>query len=361
MNILHVISTPGSGGAEVYVKDLAKHLSKEGHSLHVAFLSSATDVGRDTEYEKEFLKDLELSGVNTYVIGNETRKKPWLGALRIRGYIRKHDIEIMHTHLAYGIIFSALAKIPVVYTHHTIEQRWNTKVYSVFNKLVDEYVGISTKCAKALESYTNRSVTIINNAVSEDKFSGHVRQRYIKDIVNFAMVGQLIYQKDYMNMLQALTLLDESVLKRVKVRVAGEGSFQYKDDLLNFVNKNGLNNFVNFVGVKTNIPEFLFQSDVFLMSSSSEGLPIALTEAVMSGLPCIVTDVGGCSEVIERSSNGIVVKPQDPQALADEITKLVLDDSIIKHLSQNAIDSADQYSISKAADLHIDLYTSMLG
>jgi len=359
MNILHVISVPASGGAEVYVKDLAKYLAQQ-HNVHVAFLSSATDAGRDIEYEKEFLKDLELSGVNTYVIGNETRKKPWLGALRVRKYIRKHGIEIMHTHLAYGIIFSALAKIPVVYTHHTIEQRWNTKVYSFFNTLVDEYVGISEVCGAALRKYTGKRVNVIPNAVMLDKFEGYTRIRAPKNNVNIAMIGRLTIEKDYINMLKALSLLDEEVRNQVSVLVAGEGKKEYKDELLSYIERHSLQNVVRLIGLVNNIPQFLYNADLFVMSSSSEGLPIALTEAVISGLPCIVTNVGGCSEVVKCSNNGTVIEPQDSQALAAEVTRLVVDKSLIEQFSQHAINSADQYSISRAADLHIDLYRSML-
>lgn len=53
------------------------------------------------------------------------------------------------------------------------------------------------------------------------------------------------------------------------------------------------------------------------MSSSSEGLPISLTEAAISGLPCIVTDIGGCAEIIVKSNNGVVVPPHAPQELAN--------------------------------------------
>ncbi|WP_228278533.1 hypothetical protein [Acinetobacter indicus] len=83
MNILHIISAPASGGAEVYVKDLASCLACQGHNLHIAFLSNASDVGRNPVYEENFLNDLKSSGVNIYIIGNETRKKPWLGKLSV--------------------------------------------------------------------------------------------------------------------------------------------------------------------------------------------------------------------------------------------------------------------------------------
>lgn len=359
MNILHVISVPASGGAEVYVKDLTKYLAKQ-HSVHVAFLSSAIDANRDTEYEADFLNDLKLSGVSSYIIGNETRKKPWLGALRIRAYIKKHNIDIIHTHLAYGIMFSALSRVPVVYTHHSIEPRWGKLTYKVFNELVDEYVGISKICAAALSKYTGKEVNTIANAVALDKFKGYVRTRIPNDHVNIAMVGRLTAAKDYLNMLQALTLLNKNIKEQISVLIAGEGEQDYKNELLKYIDKHSLQDIVQLIGVTSDIPQFLYDADLFVMSSSNEGLPIALTEAAISGLPCIVTNVGGCSEVVEKSKNGMIVEAHNSQALANKITELVADKSLIKQLSQNAVDSADQYSISRAADLHISLYNSMI-
>ena len=358
MNILHFLSAPTSGGAEIYVKDLAKYLAKKEHNLHIVFLSSAKDDGRSTEFEREFLNDLRSSNVSIYIVGNETRKKPWLGMLRIRKYVKDNNIDVYHTHLAYGIVFSTLLKIPVIYTHHNITRRWGDMTYKLFNILVDEYVGISEICANALKEYTGRKVTTIYNAVSLDKFTGYSRVRVLgqDSIINIAMIGTLQPQKDYLNMLHALTLLDENIKSQISVSIAGEGPKIYRVELQDFVKKNNLQDFVRFVGVTSNVPKFLYYADLFVMSSAWEGSPIALTEAAISGLPCIVTNVGGCSEIIERSSNGTVIEPNDSQAIAHEITNFVLNKSLIEKFSQNAIDRTEQYSIKKAANSHVSLY-----
>lgn len=360
MNILHIISAPASGGAEVYVKDLAMNLSNQGHNLHIAFLSNASDIGRDIIYEERFLNDLKSSGINIFVIGNETRKKPWLGMLRIKRYISDHNIDICHTHLAYGVFFSFLLMIPVVYTHHTISPRWGKFTYTLFNKIVDEYVGISKACATALSGYTGKNVNVIMNAIADDKFRKYIRVRNREQVITIAMVGRLNIHKDYLNMLQALNLLDETYKNRIRVLIAGEGDKDYKKKLMDFIEQKKLTDTVAFFGVKENIPEFLYQADVFLMSSSTEGLPIALIEATISGLPCIVTNVGGCAEVIENSKNGIVVPPKNSQALADAIIRLINQPKLIEEYSRNAIQSSTQYSISKSAKLHLDLYSSIL-
>lgn len=359
MNILHVISAPASGGAEVYVKDLVKYLSLQGHNMHIAFLSTAADIERDGVYETQFLNDLQASNVHTYVIGNETRKKPWLGALRLRNYITENNIDICHTHLAYGIIFSALARIPIAYTHHSIRPRWNKLTYKIYNSIVDQYIGISKMCADALIDYTGQDVITINNAVSEEKFEGYIRKRTLKDEVIIAMIGRLTIQKDYMNMLRALLLIDNKILERLKIKIAGEGEAEYKKELLDFINHNNLQNIVEFIGVTTNIPKFLYQADIFLMSSLWEGLPISLTEAAVSGLPCIVTDVGGCAEIIESSQNGVTVSADNPQSIADEISRFITDKALIEQFSINALEKAYKYSIDLAAQAHINLYNSM--
>lgn len=359
MNILHIISAPASGGAEVYVKDLVENLADKGHNMHVAFLSSAADAGRDLDYESKFLSGLDSAGVQYFVIGNETRKKLWLGVKRITSYVKKHDIDLCHTHMAYGIAFSILLRVPVVYTHHNITQRWNKRVYKLFNKVVDEYIGISDICASALHSYTDRHVTTIHNAVSLDKFDGLTRVRVPKDCLSIAMIGRLNQQKDYFNIFKALSLLDQQVLEQITVSIAGEGKSEYKYEMINDLESKNLTQSVNLIGVTDDIPQFLYDADLFVMSSAWEGLPIALTEATISGLPCIVTDVGGCSEVIEKSNNGIVVEPKDAQALAEAITTMVTNKTQFEKYSQNALDNIDQYSIDTASSLHLILYRSL--
>ena len=72
------------------------------------------------------------------------------------------------------------------------------------------------------------------------------------------------------------------------------------------------------------------------------------------------SEVGGCSEVINNSSNGVVVPPDDPKQLANEITRFVTEDNIIEQYSANALENSHKYSINIAAKSHIDLYESML-
>lgn len=358
MNILHIISAPASGGAEVYVKDLAKFMSSAGHNVHIAFVGHASDIGRSQDYENNFIRELEQSGVKTYVIGNSCRKKPWLGAYRVNRYVKTRKIDIIHTHLAYAIAFSTLAQVPTIYTHHQADPRWNKLLYKLFNQFIDEYIGISNICSDLLSNATGRRINTIFNAVNENKFANYQRERFFQSHIDIAMVGRLDPQKDYPNLLYALSLLPKNIISKLKVRIAGEGDCEQQ--ILSLIDSMHLNNTVELSGVVTNIPEFLYNSDLFLMSSKYEGLPIALLEATISGLPSIVTDVGGCSEVIEQSQNGIIVPPNNPKALANAIEKFFTNRKLLNQLSINSLNNCSQYSIAYSAKHHIELYEKLL-
>lgn len=361
MNILHIISAPASGGAEVYVKDLAKTLSDRGHKLYIVFVNHALEVQRDAKYEQSFLKDLCKYNISYMFLGNRLKKNPILASIKLKKYIKRHSIDICHAHLTYGVLFSILLRIPIVFTQHSIKPRLNRSFYPIFNKLITQYVGISQICSDSLVGYTGREVFTINNGVSPEKFKDLNRYRSLPDDkIIIAMVGRFVIQKDYLNALTALTLLNNNDLNKIKLRIAGEGEKTYIEQVRDFILNNNLQNYVELVGVENNISKFLYDADIFLMSSSSEGLPIALIEATFSGLPCIVTDVGGCSEVIKNCENGLVVPPSNPGALANNISKLINDRNLFSNFSNNAIENSNYYSIERSAAKHEELYSNIL-
>src|SRR5690554_3131293 len=236
MRIMHVISSPAAGGAEVYVKDLAKRLAKHGHDVTIAFLSSAKDTGRSEHYEKVFLGDLDASGVNWEFIGNECRKKPWRGIRRIRSIAQKYRIEIYHTHLPFGVIFGLGLGCYKVYTHHSIEPRLNWLTYRIFGQLIDRYVGISRTCAEKLSDYTGRVVTPILNGVDVGKFATVDKKKPSNDgVISAIAVGRIYPQKGYYFLGEIIRLLPPEVRSRIRVSIAGEGDALYTTELKKFL------------------------------------------------------------------------------------------------------------------------------
>ena len=361
MKILHIISAPAAGGAEMYIKDLAKKLLSHGHSVHIGFLGKANDTGRSIDFERAFLAELEGAGVEYFFVGNNSRRFPWIGALRVRRYVLEQNIDIYHAHLTYGIFFGALVRIPRVYTHHNSKMRVNHHIFKILNRWIDQLVAISDLCGCLLAEYAGRSVTVIRNGVDIGKISQkHVIFDSPEPIIRCVAVGTIRKEKNYNLLVSAIERIPGEVRSRLTISIAGEGAQVEMDELSEEIGRAGLEGSIKLLGNVDDVPGLLSRSHLFLMSSASEGLPIALIEAALAGLPCIVTDVGGCREVIDTCRNGLVVAPGNAQALADAIDSLVRVPSKLSEYSDNALRYSAVFSIEQASEAHLALYAELL-
>jgi glycosyltransferase involved in cell wall biosynthesis len=102
--------------------------------------------------------------------------------------------------------------------------------------------------------------------------------------------------------------------------------------------------------------------DIFCMPSRRrEGFPKALLEAMIMGLPAVVSNVGGMPEIVEHNHSGFVVEPDDPQALAEAITALLQDESLRKRFGEHAaLDVPQRFSIETTIAETISLYRELL-
>ena len=118
---------------------------------------------------------------------------------------------------------------------------------------------------------------------------------------------------------------------------------------------------VEFLGQVDDPVPLLHQSDVFVLPSRSEGMSNALLEAMASGLPCIVTDIAGNSEVIAQGVNGLLVQPDDHNDLATAMASLATDQKLRERLGQEAIRTVEEkYSLDSVANQYMTLYAGLL-
>ena len=361
MNILHVIASPSPGGIESYVKDLAIESVANDQFVHVCFLETASEAATSQEFEKEYLTKLESAGVKFFFIGRDARLRFWRGIAKMRKYVQENSIDIFHSHLTYGIVFGACVGIPRVYTHHSVDMRVGRFAFALLSSLIDQLVGISDNCAKVLSAHAAREVVTIVNGVDLGRFpqeDSNIRE--IEDRIDCISVGRVCAEKNYELLVQAVARLPVELRCRLSVKIVGAGSEAMMARLEKAILDGGLCEVVHLLGSRSDIPALLASSQLFIMSSSTEGLPIALIEAAVSGLPCIVTDAGSCREVIEECRNGIVVEPDNPQALADAIEILISDPTQIAAYSANALNCSKGYSIENSVISHTSMYTRLL-
>jgi glycosyltransferase involved in cell wall biosynthesis len=352
LRITHVISSPAAGGAEIYVKDLCLSMPAAGHQVFVLFLESASETGRSPAFERDFLRELADAGIGSAFLGRRCRRNPILGLARLKAHARAWRPQVVHAHLYWGVLFCMAAGVPVVYTHHNIRLKAPAALYRwVLDRYVDAYVAICGACEQQLSRVSRGCIVRIDNGVDAARI--HVRDAGIADgdALDLIAVGRLVPQKHYGLMLAAAAMLGDLAFR---LRIVGEGpesgALREQAQALGVADK------VQFLGNSREVPQLLAASDLFVMSSAWEGLPISLIEATLTGLPVLVTGVGGCAEVVGEVGNGVVVDSQAPAAFAAALRGMIQDRPALRQYARNALANSGRFRLDHAVAKHLSLY-----
>lgn len=354
MKIMHIICGPGAGGAEVFVKDMAIEMSRLGHEVYVVFLQTAKESGRDEDFELHFLDQLVNEGIGYAFIGARSRKNPIFGIVALKKIIKDLNPHIVHSHLYWPLFFLIFIRgFPVVFTKHSIQLGAPRALLTILLARTSAFVAICEACKKKFATIARGKTTQIDNGTAFKVRPA--RKRTPDSTVKLLYVGRLFTVKNIDLLLKACSRLSDL---NFELRIAGEGPELLR--LKSLTSTLGIQHKVNFIGNIDDISSEMSESDIFVLSSISEGLPISLIEASLSGLPCLVTDVGGCSEVIVRCRNGFAVPSNDVESYAQKLRILIEDDDLRRTLSLNARKYSQHYSIGRAVAEHLSLYKTIL-
>lgn len=353
MRIMHIISSAAAGGAEIYVKDLSKAMSRNGHSIFVVLLDRASESGRDAEFETLFLAELDQYDVEYGFLGDACRKNPFKGLFGLSSFCRHFEPDIIHSHLYYGAAFSIFQfGIPHVYTHHNIKLKAKPLFYKFLDMRTSAYIGICQACVKLLKSVTSKEVVNIDNGVDYGRIIP--KYEYMPGpALKLVSVGTLSVQKNHQLLFHAVSKLKDL---NFFLTVAGEGSQTVK--LKQLVEELEIGDKVNFVGNSNNVKQLLHDSDLFVMSSAWEGLPIVQIEATLTGLPVLVTDVGGCSEIVNRVGNGLVAKVELDDYV-EKLKQIIENDSLRFDFHKKGLENSSHYTVDNAVERHLELYSRL--
>ena len=121
INVMHIISSPSAGGAEVYVRDLVISSSKNSITPSIVFISSSQEVGRESDFENKYKKLLDKENIKYITLPHGSRRNLFKGIIVFRAFVKDFKPNVIHAHLLIGIIYSKLLmkKIPIIYTHHS--------------------------------------------------------------------------------------------------------------------------------------------------------------------------------------------------------------------------------------------------
>lgn len=163
------------------------------------------------------------------------------------------------------------------------------------------------------------------------------------NIIKFISVGSLFPVKGYDLLILAASKLKEIDVK-FKIDIYGQGFL--KEELSNLIKTHKLENFVKLKGFVPNPYPYMKNADVFIMSSKSEAMPMALCEAMILGKPVLVTNCSGCREVVNYGDFG-VMSNNNIEDLAANMLKLIKDKASIENLSLKSLERAVLFSDKK--------------
>lgn len=177
--------------------------------------------------------------------------------------------------------------------------------------------------------------------------------------INFLFLGLIIERKGIYDLLKAIASLDAALRNKVKLDIGGDGE---KDKLLRMISNLQLQDNVRFRGwVNGELKKELFSNaDVYILPSYVEGLPVSVLEAMSYGLPVIATNVGGIPEIVKNGENGYLLTPQDENAIAAAITKIIENDAQLEKMGRRSLELVRPYQDKAVFPALEEIYSSLL-
>lgn len=336
MKVFHIITDTNIGGAGRYLLNLLSQPAFAGIDVLVA----CPDGELGKRLDAMGIRRIPVSGRDVSYSSRLTKE---LGRL-----MKQEQPDIVHTHSSLsGRIAARLQRIPVVYTKHNLVRIPDEKgivppkagtVKKLLNRVVasalsDRVIAVSAGVQKELieSGIKPAMVAAIPNGIDLSPYVPKWKQKKApraskelaaKKSMIVGTVARLHRQKALDVLLEAAKMVLASD-PSVRFVIAGTGPLE--DELKAKIRELRLEPYVKMAGFVSDVPGFLANLDVYVLSSDYEGLPLAVLEAMGAGLPVVSTAVGGVPEAVVDGLNGILVPPRQPKALAQALVRLLVD------------------------------------
>ena len=363
--ILYVIATLDRAGAEHQMTLLATRLDRSRFAPRVVCLTRGGPLeGRLREARVPF----DILGKH------RTLDLRALGALK--RIIRERRPQVVHTWLftanAYGRWAALACDVPVVIASERCVDEWRTRWRRRLDRHLSKRTDAVIANCRAVRDFVLREgvepgrVRVIGNAIDLDAIDGVACEEPADDVLDdlgdrFVVIqaGRLEPQKGVSDLLDAVDIVRRNV-PEVMLLLAGDGPDrptieQRIDDL-------DLAAHVRLLGARDDVPALMASSDVVVLASRWEGLPNVVLEAMAVRRPVVVTDVGGCAELVDDGRTGVVVPPADPDRLAHAIEVIHEDPALGLELGSAARDEVEaRFSVARMVNDYQALYLNLLG
>lgn len=362
VRIAHLIETDGPGGAERTVVNIASGLQAAGSENLVILPANG---------EGWLARELADTGVAIEYFRLDRPLSPacarWLAAT-----LRRYRAAVAHSHefsmAVYGGWAAWRSGIPHVITMHgsryyagRLGRRLAMRIaVAASGKLVAVSKQLASHLSADLWLRASRVSVVANGVQSRPIVDSSLRAELglAHDDRLLLTIGNLYPVKGHRVLLTALALLRERQ-PTVHVALAGRGELAH--ELQTSAAQQQLGDRVHFLGLRSDIPNLLAGADIFVLPSLSEGLPLALLEAMFAGRPIVATSVGEVPTALGEGAAGLLVEPGDPAALAAALHRLLSDPKEAERLGQQAARRAETlYEVSQMVAEYARIYGDLL-
>jgi len=362
MKVLQIIETADPGGAESVLVALALGIRASDESIGVTLLEGWTS------------RTLRELGIPVEIMPL-SRAFDFGWALRFSKFLRERKIDVVHAHefaaSCYATLGAALTRVPVVCTIHG-KNYWPNRYYrrAAFRRVIGaahRFIAVS----EDLRSFTAgvlgvdaARIQVIGNGVDGSKYfrdaAGRAQVRRELGLADhdevILAVGELSTVKGHETLIRAVAALARE-RPLVRLLIAGEGGERTR--LLELARELDFGGHLQLLGFRRDVPALLAAADVFAMPSFSEGMPLALIEAMAARTPIVASRVGGIPALVSHGKSGLLTEAGDPGLLADALGTLLANPlERQRYADQGHRAFLDHYSLQSMLDNYRAVYQS---
>jgi glycosyltransferase involved in cell wall biosynthesis len=325
--IIHVSVGLNVGGMENLLVQFARYADRSRFDLKFV---SLTVGGRAAE-------QIEQLGWPVTTLDISPGVKPAI-VVRLTRLFRQARAKVVHTHntkpLLYAVPAAHLAGVQtIIHTRHGQrygETRQQNNLFNLVARWTDRVVSVSNDSAtlSLRQGLPEQKLVTIHNGIDPSLFPATVSQQSGPIV----FVGRLNPEKDVPTLLRAAAV---AVKEEPSIRLHLVGAGPNFSELKNLAEQLGIGQHVVFLGQTNDVAGVLAGASLFVLSSVTEGISLALLEAMACGLPVVATAVGGNSEVVVDGETGLLVPPRSPAELAAAMLKLYRQPELARQMGAN--------------------------
>lgn len=346
------------GGAQVHVRDLSEELVLKEHSVTILYGG------------KNYIDEALFSDKVDYIYCKSLTRNinPWMdlhAICEIRKKVKELNPDIVAIHSSKAGIVGRIAtwslRIPFVFTAHGWAfangvGRKKQTIYRYLEKIIGQIssriITVSDQdreLALSLKVLSPEKITTIHNGVVDNY---HVQRLDRRTPITITMVARFERPKKQLELIKALVPLKQHDWQLVFI---GEGSL--KQEAVMYVHEQLLDKKVSFLEASSNVSQLLTDTDIFVLTSSWEGLPLSILEAMSHELPIIASDVGGVKEAVHHTLNGFLIQDN----LTELLHLLINDHELRIQMGKNSRKLYEKsFSFEKMYDKTISLYKELI-